>query len=228
VKSFLGAIALATIATTASGQVGHLPTQSPFRDIETRHEFTFFGGYYNAGEDPAGVAPNDGPIFGARYQVHVGGPAFLLVRWSHVNTDREGVDPTKNGDARLLGKQDVSINIYDVGLALNLTGEKSFHHIIPVLNVGGGLATCGCTVPSDPYRFGTPFAFSFGAGIKWVPGGRFQLMADWNDYLYQLKYPTEYYVIGVGGSAVVTGNSSRTFWKNNRALTIGASLLFFR
>ena len=45
----------------------------------------------------------------------------------------------------------------------------------------------------DPYKFGTPFAFSFGGGLRYVPGGRFQLRVDWNDYLYQLKYPTQYY-----------------------------------
>jgi hypothetical protein len=35
-------------------------------------------------------------------------------------------------------------------------------------------------------------------------------------------------VIPTGGTAAVTGNQARSFWKNNRALTIGASLLFFR
>ena len=224
----LVALALACITTTASGQVGHLPESSPYRDFETKQEFTFFAGHYNAGEDPINIGPNDGPMFGLRYQLHVGGPAFLMARWAHVNTDRNAIDPTKIDPARQLGKKNISLNLYDVSLALNLTGEKSFHHIVPVINVGGGIATCGCSVDQDPYSFGTPFAFSFGAGIKWVPGGRFQLTADWNDYLYQLKYPTEYYLNPPGGTAAVTGNSSRSFWKNNRALTIGASLLFFR
>ena len=227
-KNFLSAVALACIATTARGQVGHLPQSSPYRDLETKHEFTLFAGHYNAGEDPINVAPNDGPMFGLRYQIHVGGPAFLMVRWAHVNSNRNAIDPTKIDAARQLGKKDVSINLYDVSLALNLTGEKSYHHIVPVINVGGGIASCGCSVSQDPYSFGTPFAFSFGGGIRWVPGGRFQLTADWNDYLYQLKYQTEYYLNPPGGTAAVTGNSSRSFWKNNRALTIGASLLFFR
>jgi len=227
-KHVMSALALACIATTAGAQVGHLPERSPYRDVETRHEFTFFGGQYNAGKDPIGVAPRDGPTFGLRYQIHVGGPAFLMARWSHVNSERFAIDPTKTGDARQLGKRKVSINLYDVDLSLNLTGEKSFHHIIPVVNFGAGIASCGCSVESDPYTFGTPFAFTFGGGLRYVPGGRFQLTADWNNYLYQLKYPTAYYVIPTGGAAAVTGNQARSFWKNNRALTIGASLLFFR
>lgn len=227
-KHLLSALALACIATTARAQVGHLPESSPYRDFETSQEFTFFGGHYKAGKDPIGIAPRDGPMFGFRYQIHVGGPAFLVARWSHVNTERFAIDPTKIGTARQLGKQNVSINLYDIDLALNLTGEKSFHHIVPVVNFGAGVAACGCAVGADPYTYGTPFAFSFGGGLRYVPGGRFQLTADWNDYLYQLKYPTAYFVIPTGGTAAVTGNQARSFWKNNRALTLGASLLFFR
>ena len=227
-KQILSALALACIATTARAQVGHLPESSPYRDLETRQEFTFFGGRYQAGKEPIGIAPQDGPMFGIRYQIHVGGPAFLAARWSHVNSDRFAIDPTKVGAARQLGKSNVSVDLFDVDLALNLTGEKSFHHIVPVVNLGAGIASCGCTVENDPYNFGTPFAFSFGGGLRFVPGGRFQLTLDWNDYLYQLKYPTKYYVAPTGGTAAVAGDQARTFWKSNRALTLGASLLFFR
>jgi hypothetical protein len=229
VKHLLSALALACIAPAVGAQVGHLPQTSPYRDVETSHEFTFFGGHYDAGKDPIGVAPRGGPMFGLRYQIHVGGPAFLMARWSHVNSERFAIDPTKVEASRSLGKKNVAVNLYDLDLALNLTGQKSFHHIIPVINLGAGMASCGCTVESDPYHFGTPFAFTFGGGIKFVPGGRFQLMADWSNYLYQLKYPTAYYVNPAGGgTAAVTGNQSRSFWKNNRALTIGASLAFFQ
>jgi hypothetical protein len=227
VKQLLGALALAFIATTARAQVGHLPDNSPYRDLETRQEFTFFGGRYTTGKDPIGVAPLDGPMYGLRYQVHVGGPAFLMARWSHVNSSRFAIDPTKIGAARQLGKHNVSVNLYDIDLALNLTGEKSFHHIVPVINFGAGVASCGCAVKGDSYTFGTPFAFTFGGGLRYVPGGRVQLTLDWNDYLYQLKYPADYYIIPVGGTAAAT-NEARSFWKNNKALTFGASLLFFR
>jgi hypothetical protein len=228
VKPFIGALALVVVATAARAQVGHLPESSPYRDLETKQEFTFFGGHYAAGKDPVGVAPRDGPMFGLRYQVHVGGPAFLVARWSRINTERFAIDPTKTAAARDLGKHNVSVNLYDVDLALNLTGQKSFHHIVPVVNFGAGIASCGCSVASDPYSFGTPFAFSFGGGLRFVPGGRFQLSLDWNDYLYQLKYPNEYFLTPTGGTAVAGSDQARSFWKNNRALTVGASLLFFR
>jgi len=227
-KHLISALALVCIATSASAQVGHLPENSPYRDLENSQEFTFYYGHYDAAKDPIGIAPQDGPMWGLRYQIHVGGPAFLTARWGHVNSQRVAIDPTKTGTARQLGTHNVSINLYDIDLAINLTGQKTFHHIVPVINLGAGVASCGCTVKDDPYSFGTPFAFSFGGGLRYAPGGRFQITADWNNYLYQLKYPTSYYVIPTGGTAAITGNQARSFWKNNRALTVGASLLFFR
>ncbi len=227
-KHLLSALALAIVAPAAGAQVGHLPENSPFRDVETRQEFTFFGGHYSAGQDPINVGPHGGPMYGLRYEIHVGGPAFLMARWSHVNSYRFPIDPTKSGATAQLGRKNVGLNLLDLNLALNLTGQKSYHSIVPVVNFGAGIASCGCTVDPDPYAFGTPFAFSFGGGLRYVPGGRFQLRVDLNDYLYQLKYPTQYYLTPTGGTAAVTGNQSRSFWKNNRALTVGASYLFFR
>jgi hypothetical protein len=225
---FLGALALFLVAATARAQVGHLPENSPYRDVESSQEFTFFGGNYSAGKDLIGIAPRGGPMFGIRYEKHVGGPALLMARWSHVNSERSVIDPSKSGAAMQLGKKNVALNLYDVDLVVNLTGQKSFHHIIPVVNVGAGVASCNCTFTHDPYTFGTPFAFSFGGGLRYVPGGRFQLRADWSDYLYQLKYPAAYFVNSTGTGPAVPSDQSRTFWKNNRALTVGASLLFFQ
>ena len=227
-KFLLSAAALVLIGTTAGAQVGNLPQNSPYRDLENSQEFTAFYGHFNSGTDPINVAPQDGPLFGLRYQIHVGGPAFLVGRWGHVNSARNAIDPAKIGAARDLGKHDVSINLYDIGLAVNLTGQKTFHNIVPVLNLGAGIATCGCTVANDPYSFGTPFAFSFGGGLRYAPGGKFQVTVDWNDYLYQLHYPTAYYLTPTGGTAALEGTQPRSFWKNNPALTIGASLLVFR
>jgi hypothetical protein len=224
----LSALALVVVANAGGAQVGSLPQNSPYRDVETSQEITFFGGHYSAGKDLINVTPHGGPLFGIRYEKHVGGPAFIIGRWSHVNSERFAIDPTKTGDARQLGKKNVSLNIFDLDLAINLTGQKSFHHIVPVVNIGAGIATCNCTVDPDPYKFGTPFAFSFGGGLRYVPGGRFQLRLDWSDYLYQLKYPPEYYQSITGIPPAVPPDQARSFWKNNGAFTLGASLLFFR
>jgi hypothetical protein len=227
-KSLTGAIALAFIGAVAGAQVGHLPAESPFVDLESGQELTFFGGHFNAGNDNVGVAPRGGPMFGARYEKTVGGPAALLVRFAHVNSERSAVDPTATGAAVQLGMRKVSMNLFDANLVINLTGQKSWHSLVPVINLGAGIASCACNVELDPYRFGTPFAFSLGGGVRWVPGGRFQLRVDLNDYLYQLKYPNEYFVAPADGTPVAPAKQAKSFWKNNLGVTLGASYLFFR
>lgn len=223
-----GATLLAFVAASAGAQVGHLPANSPFSDLESDQELTFFAGVFRAGSDPVGVAPRGGPMFGLRYEKTIGGPAALMVRFAHVNSERFPVDPT-SATAPQLGRRNVSLNLVDANIAVNLTGQKTWHNLVPVLNLGAGIAQCGCTVEGDPYRFGTPFAFSFGGGIRYVPGGRFQMRVDLNDYLYQLKYPSEYFVAPSATTApVAPADQAKSFWKNNLGLTLGASYLFFR
>ena len=228
-KHFAGALALAFSVATAGAQVGHLPAESPFVDLEVGHELTFFGGFFKAGRDPVGVAPRSGPIYGLRYEKSVGGPASLLVRFGRVSSERYAIDPTKTGAAAQLGRRSVGLNLIDVNVAVNLTGQKSWHSLVPVVTLGAGVATCACSVELDPYKFGTPFAFSFGGGLRYVPGGRFQLRVDVNDYLYQLKYPSAYFVAPAAGAPpAAPAKQAKSFWKNNPAITLGASYLFFR
>ncbi len=223
-----GALALAFFAASAGAQVGHLPANSPFVDLESDQELTFFAGVFRPGGDPVGVAPRGGPMFGVRYEKTIGGPAALMVRFAHVNSERFPVDPT-SATAPQLGRRNVSLNLVDANISVNLTGQKSWHNLVPVLNLGAGIVSCGCTVENDPYKFGTPFAFSLGGGIRFVPGGRFQMRVDLNDYLYQLKYPSEYFVApSTTTDPVAPADQAKSFWKNNLGLTLGASYLFFR
>ena len=227
-KYSTGALALAFFAATAGAQVGHLPANSPFVDLESDQELTFFAGVFRAGSDAVGVAPRGGPMFGLRYEKTIGGPAALMVRVAHVNSERFPVDPT-SATAPQLGRRNVSLNLVDANISVNLTGQKSWHNLVPALNIGAGIVWCGCTVENDPYRFGTPFAFSFGGGIRFVPGGRFQMRVDLTDYLYQLKYPSEYFVApSATTDSVASADQAKSFWKNNLGLTLGASYLFFR
>lgn len=225
------AIGLLLPFTAAAAQevVGNLPEQSPFRDLEYRQEITLFGGYYIAGKDPAGVAPRSGPMVGIRYEAAVGGPVALLARVSTVRSERMVVDPRESEATRELGVQSWPLYFVDAGIAVNLTGQRSYRRLVPALNVGFGFAfDANRSVEEDPYRFGTPFALVYGGSVRYVPGGRFHLRFGIDNYLYRLSYPTSYYVEPEGGGPVVPLSQARTFWKNNTAFTIGGSLFVFR
>ncbi|MGI8618264.1 MAG: hypothetical protein ACR2L6_04130 [Gemmatimonadaceae bacterium] len=231
-KSFVIGAALAGAALTLPGsafaQVGYPPERSPFRDLEYKHELTLFGGTYIAADDPAGVAPTGGPMGGLRYELRVGGPAQLMVRAAYVSSERQALDPSQPEDSRDLGIHSAPLFMLDAGISVNLTGQKSWRRLVPTVNAGIGVVSGGKDVENDPYRFGTPLAITYGAGLRYVPGGRFAVRLGVDSYLYKLEYPGAYSVTTSDGTAVIGPRQSTNFWKNNVALTIGASYLFFR
>ena len=231
-KSFVAAAALAcatlSVPAAAFGQVGYPPESSPFRDLEYRHELTLFGGVFNAGKDPAGVAPRGGPMAGLRYELRVGGPAHLMVRAAYVSSERQALNPAEPAASRDLGVHSGALYMLDAGVSVNLTGQKSYRRLVPTINAGIGLVSGGPDVDDDPFRFGTPFAITLGTGLRYVPGGRFAMRAGIDAYLYRLKYPTNYFATSPDGTSVLDARQSTNFWKNNVALTLGASYLFFR
>ncbi|HUR92426.1 MAG TPA: hypothetical protein VMY38_07110 [Gemmatimonadaceae bacterium] len=230
-KSFVTALLFAAALSSprlADAQVGYPPERSPFRDLEYRHELTLFGGTFSAGKDPAGVAPQGGPMLGLRYELRVGGPAYLMVRAAYVSSERRALDPSEPAATRDLGVHSSPLQIIDAGVSVNLTGNKRWKRLVPTINGGIGVVAGGKDVAEDPYRFGTPFAITLGAGLRYVPGGRFAMRLGADSYLYRLQYPTAYYATASDGTAVLGPRQSTNFWKNNVALTIGASYLFFR
>ena len=118
----------------------------------------------------------------------------------------------------------------DVALTVGLTGFRTWHSIIPEISIGGGLVSdLGKKADVGGYRFGTPFAFTLGSGIRWVPGGRWQVRADLTDRLYRIKYPQSYYLAPATGEAPILGpRESASAWRHNPSLSIGLGYLFDR
>ncbi len=222
-------IAMSFIAAVpVLGQVGHEPSKSPYQDLEFRQELSAYTGYYIAGKDAAGVAPRSGPLIGGRYEVRVGGPAYFTARVARVFSERRIANPTQPAATRFSDVTAWPLYLTDASLTLNLTGQKSIRQFIPILNLGFGLASDFRKADVGGYRFGTTFAFSLGGGVRWTPGGPFQLRADLGDHIYQISYPTSYYIRASDSTRVLPNTQSKSIWKHNATLTVGASYLFFR
>lgn len=230
-RQALFALAFAVCAAPAAAQVdvGYPPPESPYRDLEFKQEATAFGGWFIAAKDPAGVAARSGPMMGIRYEVTVGGPAQLVARLARVNSERRALDPSLPAATRNLGIQTWPIYLVDLGMSLNLTGQRSWHGVVPVIYTGVGLVSdLDKKVDVDPFNIGTTFALSLAGGLRVVPGGRFQLRADAGTYIYQIKYPTAYYAPASDNTSVLDAKQAKNFWKRNFGLTLGASYLLFR
>jgi hypothetical protein len=228
VKKLLACL-LFLLARTAGAQlVGHLPESSPYLDIEDPRNLSFYGGYLMAPYTPGHVNPHSGPLAGIRWDIHLGGPAYFEARWAHLFTDHDVTVPTLPPLERDLGTKPTQLNLVDVGAALNLVGERTWHHLIPVINVNVGVATdLGAARDSAKFRFGTQFLMSGGGGIRWVPGGPIQMRFDFADYFYATRYPGTFRNTDAG-APVVSATEALTAWRQNLAFTAGLSLTAFR
>jgi hypothetical protein len=229
-RTWMAMMACSTMATPLAAQVGHVPQRSPYTDLEYRQEATFFGGYYNAGEDRVGVAPGSGPMFGVRYDLRLGGPASLTSKFAYVRGERTVIDPRRPADDRVVDNGAAwPVYMADVGISLNLTGQRSYRRVVPFVNGAVGVASdLKGSADVGAWKFGTPFAFSLGGGIKWVPAGNLQARLDVFDQLYQIKYPNSYYVTASDGTSVLQTRDGKSDWTSNLGLTFGVSYLFFR
>jgi hypothetical protein len=229
VKAWLAVTLAATCAPGASAQVGSRPERSPYRDLEYTQEWTWFAGYYNAKEDPERVAPQSGTMFGARWDLRLGGPAYLTTRMAGAALNRRIIDPTQPIEERFVGEETVPLLFTDVGFSFSLTGFKTWRHLVPNIATGVG-TTADLRGRTDvaKFRFGAPFTFTYGAGVKWVPGGKWQVRADWSNYLLRIHYPQSYYLRTGSDDPVRLPNEPRSLWRRNVAYQVGLSYLFHR
>ena len=223
--------------TALEAQVGYPPQRSPYRDLAETMEATMYSGYFVARIDPARVAPRSGAMVGALYSWRMGGPANLTADLARVGSERRVLDPERLGtcptetpECKSLGMYRWPLYMADVGLALSLTGARSWLNLVPQLRTGIGLVTDFHTKPDvGDFAFGTRFAFSWGAGIRWAPrGNRLHVRADLLNRLYSLRYPTTYYEEADDGSTIFDQRQNRTAWLNNPSFTFGLSYTFSR
>jgi hypothetical protein len=234
-RSILLFFAFSCIAAELRAQVGYPPTRSPFRDLELTQEVTLFTGWYHAKPDPAQVAPRSGPMTGVHYQWRASGPANLTASITRVGSERNVLDPeapatcTNKPNCKLVGSFRWPLYFFDAGLAMSLTGARSFFRIVPDLKAGLGLISDFRT-KSDvgDFAVGTRFAFNWGLGFRWLPGGSYQFRFDFTNHLYSIRYPETYQIPASDDTTILDVDRNRSVWLNNPGITIGFSYLFSR
>ena len=225
----LSLAAVAAVATVAPAQVGYPPTASPYQDFSNKQEFTIYSGWFTGATGRAGVAPQGGPLLGVCYGLKLGGPVEMDAHVARVFTQRDVVSPGVLGPARNLGAFSLPLYLADVGLTFNMTGAKSWHHLVPTFGFGGGVVSdAGTAKDIGGFHIGTAFAITFGAGLRYVPGGHWSLRAELSDDMYQAQYPNSYFTAPPGVKSVLPASSAQNQWLHNGVLALGISYLIGR
>ena len=223
--TLFGLLALLVALPMSAQEVGYPPANSPYSDLEYKQELTPFGGWVTTSTDAANVLPQSAAIAEIRYQIYLGGPVSFDADFSRMSSSRNVIDPTQIAAKRLSVRRTPPCTARE--LVAPRPRRKSWHHIVPEVRVGGGIVSSDTKSDSSGYNFGTPFAFTFGGGLKFVSLGRLQLRADVGERLYKQKYPDSFFQAASDKTSVLT-TQSRSFWTNQTLLTVGASLLFDR
>ncbi len=223
------ALLLIARTTPASAQlVGSNPTRSPFRDLETNQQLTFSAGWLAAANDAANVGPDAAPFFSLRHDIHMAGPAWLTTRYGFMRSERRVIDPGLPTAEREQGVQSVTHHVADIGVMLALTGQKSWHSMVPTFGGGIGLTSDFAGTDIGGYDFGTKFAFTFGPGLR-IPLARgYSLRLDLTNNVYQFQYPSTYFIAASDSTSVLTDTRQRSGWLSNWSFTTGLSIPLFR
>src|SRR5438046_6095217 len=119
------------------GQVGHEPSQSPYRDIRHGGVGVITFGYLGGSRGGPGVGISDGYTGGLRYEVAFGNALGASLGIAYAQTTRFVVDPTKDSLSRRSGPVDTDVLLGDLALPLRRPGRQAWH----------GFAPCGGRAP---------------------------------------------------------------------------------
>lgn len=175
-------------------QVGHTPSNSPFRDVNTRQSISFLLGSFSGNTAIPGSGARPGTAYGLRLRARVSGPLDLMVSASYLTSSRIIVDPTKPDSIRRSGPVDANLISADLGVALNLTGTKSWHGLTPW--VGFGVGVVSPTEPqSDPggYRTSTNFTLVPKIGLRARLSDALGLDIEFRNNTMRYEWPSAYF-----------------------------------
>jgi len=212
----------------ATAQVGHLPANSPFEDVKLGQNLSIMGGWMAMKRDPADVAPASSLAAVLRYDIAVGGPASLYVRYLAAPSERKLLVPTNPRATRVIGMSGVTTHQVDGGLDLSLTGKKTWHRLIPSLNGGAGVVSDFAAADTGSYQFGTKFSFSYGLSLRYLPRKGPMIRVDLTNFMWQYDYPDRYFVQASDTTSVLTDTRNRSAWRGSRTVTVGVTLPLFR
>lgn len=212
----------------ASAQIGHAPSKSPYEDYAVTQTLTLSAGQLLLGKDPAGVAPKNGLVGQVRYDIRLGGPAGLYVRYLGAPSERNELKPTNPRATRVIATPSVFTQVFDGGLNLDLTGKKTYRRFLPSIFAGVGMASDFAKADSGQYSFGSNFSFTYGGVLRFIPRHGPQLRLDVSNVFWKYQFPDTYYVKASDTTSVLTLTRQRSAWRPNKAISLGVTVPIFR
>ena len=223
-RLFIAVLLLAGASPAAAQRI-----TTPYRFFEETQSVGITALHLSTDEGSLGLGPRSGTGFGVRYDIRLSGPFFVEAEAVYLPTTRAVVDTIVVDSAFTeVGEADISVALLQASLRLNLTGQRTWHRLLPFVFLGIGTAievqddeeAEVTIVPSARTDFGTTFAGQLGAGIEWFPVERVAIRADVRNIFWQLRTPEGLRVFDLGRTL------PSEEWASNLAGSIGIAVHF--
>jgi len=173
-----------------AAQVGVRPTRSPYRDILPGTGWTFMAGQVGGDGGPTQLSPNSGMSYGLRFDARFSGLLQGFVGLEYLGLERMVLAPDDSVVNRYSGPIDAPVWIPAIGLQLNLTGPKSWHHIAPFAAFTFGAAINSKSAEdTTAFDFGTKLLVAPSGGARIMFGQRVHIRVEGIWYMWKMKYP---------------------------------------
>jgi len=156
---------------------------------------SLFGGYLGGSAGAAGVGPTDGTIIGARADFGLTAAIDLTASLAGADLGRQPINPTQGTEGRILDPARQLVLLVDGGIALRLSGNKTWHGLLPYAGLTLGVAI-GTNVAADSlsgFDFGLHFQTGPQIGVRVHPASRIFFRLEARDVVWRLKYPTVFF-----------------------------------
>ncbi|HTK57253.1 MAG TPA: hypothetical protein VL295_10510 [Gemmatimonadales bacterium] len=233
--AIIGLALAASPSRPLAAQIGPAPSASPYRDILHGNGWTITAGQVYGDGGPLRLSAHSGMSFGLRYDIRLSGLLQGYASLGYLATERGLVNPDDSVVNQLRGTVDQTVWTPEIGLQLNVTGPKSWHHLAPYASVGLGAAV-GESVAEDTtaFNFGTKLLITPAAGVRVYLGPRVNLRIEGMYYYWKMKYPSTWLTepvaepagAGQPKNSVVKTSSELTDWIPTPSLRIGFGLAF--
>jgi len=224
------AAALALIVAAplaAAAQVGHTPGDSPFRDVTTRQHVSLLVGSFGGNTAVAGVGWRSGTLVTGRLETRLSGALDFGVTLAVAGSSRVKIDTYADSATRVSGPFDRSVLFADLGLALNLTGAKTWRGVAPYVSLNAGWMT-PAKRERDPggYNAGGNFVLAPTVGVRYTLRRGLSIRLEARDYLWRYEWPLYYYEpVDHDGAAITPAILGATVstrqWVHNFTLSAG-------
>ncbi len=225
-------VLLSSIPTVQlAAQVGHDPAHSPYRDIPLHSGPVLFVGHFGGDRGNVGAGVSNASTFGARYEIPAGRSLHFQFTGAYLRGDRFILDPRADSSspARRTGPVTSDLGLFEIGMQLRLSGNKTWHRLAPYVGTGLGLMfdvnSPGDTTKSG-YQFGTKLTIAFASGLRWYPARHMMINVEARAHMLRLKYPLSFHGAAPDGSRVTPLDQTLSDWTLHPWISLGIGWIF--